>query len=84
MKYCGKVFPLDQYTTESVCKRREALGMTKEKLSLELGLSNAFVGLVESPSRQEKYNIHHLNKLAEILKYSISDFLPLPFMKDNT
>lgn len=83
MKYSGKVFPIERYIIAAVRKRREELGITQEKLSLELDLNTAFVGWVETPSRREKYNINHLNKLAEILKCSITDFMPTPFLTDN-
>lgn len=83
MKYSGKTFPLDEYIILAVKKRRLELNLTQEQLSLELDLNTAFVGLVETPSRREKYNINHLNKLAEILDCSIGDFLPSPFLENN-
>lgn len=83
MKYSGKIFPLDKFIITSVRKRRKSLGITQEDLSLELGLSSTFVSLVESPIRREKYNIHHLNKIAEIMHCTIADFLPPSFLKDN-
>lgn len=83
MKYSGKTFPLEEYIILAVKKRRQELGLTQEQLSLELELNIAFVGLVETPSRREKYNINHLNRLAEILDCSIADFLPLPFLENN-
>lgn len=83
MKYSGKIFPIERYIIEAVRKKREESGMTQEQLSLELDLNTAFVGLVESHKRREKYNINHLNRLAEIFNCSIADFMPSPFLKDN-
>lgn len=83
MKYSGRVFPLDKFIIAAVRKRREELAMSQEDVSLELGLSSTFVNHVESFRYRTKYNIHHLNKLAEILDCSISDFLPPRYLKDN-
>ncbi len=83
MKYSGKIFPMDKYIIEAVRRRRQELGMTQEDLSLALEVSSTFVNHVESSKYRTKYNIHHLNKLAETMNCSISDFLPSPYLKDN-
>ncbi|MNY81059.1 hypothetical protein D3C86_2224270 [compost metagenome] len=41
-----------------------------------MGLNGKFVGNVESTKTPEKYNINHINKIAEIFQCSIKDFFP--------
>ena len=39
-------------------------------------LNEKFVGNVESMKTPDKYNLNHLNTIAEILKCSVKDFVP--------
>jgi len=67
---------IEQYVIEQVKKRRTSKGISQDKLSVMMGLNEKFVTKVENPNRIEKYNINHLNKIAEILECSIRDFFP--------
>lgn len=46
-----------------------------------MGLSEKFVGNVESSKTSDKYNLNHLNKIAEIFDCSIRDFFPDKFIE---
>lgn len=39
-------------------------------------MSDSFISQVEDPSKRAKYNINHLNKIAEIFNCSPKDFWP--------
>ena len=45
-------------------------------LSAASGLSQGFIGDVESGKREKKYNFKHINTFAKVFKCSPKDFLP--------
>lgn len=71
---------IEQYVIERVKEKRTSKGIAQDKLSVMMGLNEKFVTKVENPNRIEKYNINHLNKIAEILDCSIRDFFPDGFI----
>lgn len=83
MKYSGKLSPLDKYIILAVKKKREEQGIAQADLSVRMELNDKFVGNVESFRQKAKYNINHLNRIAEILNCPLTDFLPNPYMKEN-
>jgi transcriptional regulator with XRE-family HTH domain len=68
--------PIEQFAIDKVREIRLIKNVSQISLSLDMGLSSKFIGNVESPKRNEKYNLDHLNKIAEILHCSIKDFFP--------
>lgn len=67
---------IEQYVIDKVREIRLAKNFSQTKLSVYMGLSEKFVGNVESTKTSDKYNINHLNKIAETLNCSIKDFFP--------
>lgn len=67
---------VDKYVIERVKERRIEMGLSQSKLAFELGLSNAFIGMVESGRHAQKYSVSQLNKIAKILDCSPQQFLP--------
>ncbi len=65
---------IDLYVIERVKERREACGLTQEALSHALDYSDGYINKFETGKK--KYNIYHLNRIAQILKCSPRDFLP--------
>lgn len=55
---------------------REEANLSQSELAFRLGVSNGFIGQVESMKSQSKYNLDHINRLAEIFNCSPKDFLP--------
>lgn len=55
---------------------RENANISQSELAFELGVSNGFIGQVESTKSPSKYNLDHIDKLAIIFKCSPKDFLP--------
>ncbi|MFD2285949.1 helix-turn-helix domain-containing protein [Pedobacter petrophilus] len=79
----GKASEIEQYVIDKVREIRHLKKFGQKKLSEEMGLSGKFIGNVESPKTPDKYNINHLNKIAEVLGCSIKDFFPeKPFTTD--
>ncbi|WP_323028186.1 helix-turn-helix transcriptional regulator [Gelidibacter japonicus] len=55
---------------------REKNGMTKEDLSLKMGLAKSFVGNVESYTQRHKYSTRHIALLAKAFGFkNISDLM---------
>lgn len=75
---------VEEYAIQKVKEKRNQAGMSQAELSYKLGFSTGFVGQTESSRYTTKYNLTHLNKLAQIFECSISDFLPQPYIKDET
>ena len=50
--------------------------MSQSELAFRLGVSEGFIGQVESAKYSAKYNLNHVDKLAEIFKCSPQDFMP--------
>jgi len=67
---------LDLYVSEQVKRKRLAVGMSQAILAVKLNVSDAFIGQAEQPNHKTKYNLSHLNKIAQIFKCKIQDFLP--------
>lgn len=67
---------IEQYVIDRVRAKRLALGWTQDDLSAASGLSQGFIGDVESGTRDKKYNFKHVNIFAKIFKCSPRDFLP--------
>ena len=71
-----KLTKIELYIIAEVRKIREARGMSQMDLSLKLGKGVGFIGDIEAPSKNAKYNIKHLNEIAKIFKCSPKDFWP--------
>lgn len=72
----SKLTSIEQYIVNRVVEMRKARKISQAQLATLLGVSNAFIGQVETPHHASKYNINHLNKLAIILNCSLADFMP--------
>ncbi len=74
---------IEQFVIDAVRQQRLKKGISQKQLAFMLDLSVGFIGDVESPKSRAKYNLNHINKLAEILDCSPKDFLPdEPFKED--
>lgn len=76
ISYVENITAIEQYIIDAVRQRRIALGISQEKLSIEMNVSKGFIANVENTKYRAKYNIKHLNELAKILKCSPKDFMP--------
>jgi len=67
---------LDLYVIERVKEFRSKINMSQAVLAIKLDVSDAFIGQIENPKHRAKYNLAHINKLAQIFDCSPKDFLP--------
>lgn len=75
--------PIEQYVIDTVRKMRLDKNISQKELAYSLNLSIGFIGDVESSKSRAKYNISHINKLAEYFECSPKDFLPQdPFREE--
>ena len=68
---------------ENVKLKRQNLNISQKELAFLMDLSIAFVGRIESPRTPAKWNLDHLNKLAELFNCSPKDFIPDNFIKER-
>ena len=67
---------IEQYVIDAVRRKRIEKGISQKELAFMLDLSIGFIGDVESTKSRAKYNLNHINKLAEIFECSPREFLP--------
>ena len=67
---------IEIYIIAQVRKKRLEKGLSQMELSQAMGYSDSFISHIEAPSKRAKYNINHLNELAQILECSPKDFWP--------
>jgi len=72
----GKASEIEQFVIDKVREIRLLKNVSQKQLSILMGLNGKFVGNVESTKTPDKYNLNHLNKIAEIFECSIKDFFP--------
>jgi len=72
----GKASEIEQFVIDKVREIRLLKNFGQKQLSIHMGLNGKFVGNVESTKTPDKYNLNHLNKIAEILDCSMRDFFP--------
>lgn len=75
---------VEKFAIQKVKEKPYTLGIAQAELSYRLGFSSGFIGQAESSRYTTKYNLNHLNKLAQIFHCSISDFLPEPYIKEDS
>ena len=67
---------IDHYIMNRVRDLRITKGISQAELASLMDVSRAFIGKIENPKLDKKYNINHLNQLAKIFNCSPKDFLP--------
>ena len=70
------VSKIEAYIIERVKEKRKEKNLSQIALSQKLGMSDSFISHVESTTRRAKYNLNHLNALAQVLQCSPKDFWP--------
>jgi transcriptional regulator with XRE-family HTH domain len=61
---------------DKVKELRLKKNLTQDDIATFLNASRGFIGQIESPDSASKYNLNHLNKLAQEMGCSPKDFLP--------
>lgn len=70
------ITPIDQYVIDYVKKLRLEKDLTQQDIANIIGISRGFVSDIESDNSRAKYNIRHINALADYFGISPKDFLP--------
>lgn len=74
---------LDWYIINRVKQLRKEKGISQSELSVKMGFSEKFVGSIENPTLNARYNISHLNLLAKALDCTLHELMPAkPFEND--
>ena len=67
---------IELYVINTAKELRIKNKLSQAELAHLLDVSYGFVGAVESTNHPEKYNLNHIEKLAQIFNRSPKDFLP--------
>jgi transcriptional regulator with XRE-family HTH domain len=67
---------MELYAINRAKTLREQANLSQSELAFKLGVSNGFVGQVESMKSASKYNLNHIDKLSVIFNCSPKEFLP--------
>ena len=50
--------------------------MSQDEIGSIIGKSKSFIGNIESPKNRAKYNLNHINSIADYFNISPKEFLP--------
>lgn len=67
---------IDQYVIDFVRKLRDTRKLSQEEIGNIIGVSRTYITNTESIKHPAKYNLTHINLLAEYFNLSPRDFLP--------
>ena len=71
-----KTSSIDQYVIDYVRKLRDDRNVTQEEIANIIGVKQSYVGSIESSKSRAKYNLYHIDKLADHFGISPRLFLP--------
>lgn len=67
---------VEQYVIDKVREKRIKNKISQSELAHLLNVSIGFIGKIESRKYPTKYNLNHINQIADIFKCSPQIFLP--------
>jgi Predicted transcriptional regulators len=77
------ITPIEQYIIDYVFQLRHTMNLSQEDLANIIGVSRTFIKNIESKKNRAKFNIRHINALADYFGMSPREFLPeKPFPVD--
>lgn len=68
---------IEEFVINKVKELRIVRGLSQEDIARMLDTTRGFVGMIESSKHNAKYNLNHINLLADEFDVSPKDFLPL-------
>lgn len=74
--YSGNISKIEQHIIDFVIKLRNEKNLKQEDIANVLNVSRVFITNIENPENRAKYNINHINLLADHFGMSPQDFLP--------
>jgi len=72
-----KLTAVEQFVVDFVLKTRLEKRLTQEDIGFILGVDKSFIQQIENQSHRAKYNLNHINLLADHWGISPREFLPL-------
>ncbi|MCW3091418.1 MAG: family transcriptional regulator [Ferruginibacter sp.] len=81
MKVQEHISPIEQYVIDFVRKLRSDKKITQEDIANILEVSRSYIGDIESPNTRAKYNMTHVNALADYFNMSPQAFFPEKALK---
>ena len=76
MEISSKITDIEQYVIDFVIKLRDKKNLNQEDIATVLGVKRSFITNIESAKNRAKYNLSHIDKLADHFGISPKDFLP--------
>jgi len=76
LKEKADIHPIEQHAIDLVTKLRRSRKMTQEDIAHIIETTKSFVGNVENVHNAAKYNLKHLNMIADHFCIAPKDFLP--------
>lgn len=76
MREQENISAIDQYIIDFIRNLRLAKSLTQDDVANILHVSRSFISDIESSKRIAKYNVSHVNALADYFNISPRDFLP--------
>ena len=76
MEEGNKISSIDQYVIDFVIKLRDKKKLKQEDIATILEVKRTFITNIESANNRAKYNLVHIDKLADHFGLSPRDFLP--------
>jgi transcriptional regulator with XRE-family HTH domain len=70
------ITPIDQYLIDFIRELRNKKDLTQDDLGNIIGISRSYISDIESINSRAKYNLKHINSLADYFEMSPRDFLP--------
>ena len=70
------VTPIERYIIDFVYKLRIEKNLSQDDIATIIGVKQPFIASIENPNTRAKYNINHINLLADHLGMSPRNFLP--------
>lgn len=72
----NKISVIDQFVIDFVIKLRDKNKLNQDDIATILGVKRTFITNIESAKNRAKYNLAHIDKLADHFGLSPRDFLP--------
>lgn len=76
MKEQDNITPVEQYVIDCVTQLRKDKKLGQEDFAAIIGVGRSFISHAENPNISAKYNIRHINALADYFGISPREFLP--------
>ncbi len=70
------ISPIEQYVIDFVRDLRKSKNLSQDDIGNIIGKTKSFIGNIESMNNRAKYNLSHINLLADYFNLSPRDFLP--------